>query len=147
MRPYKIEDIPYSNDFYLIKNILMEELMLPIEGKGTYIRKATSPGNYAYISLRISQTPENSSTTICDWSLIKDFPEKYRSEAESVMSFFASHIAAIIGKKTGLFFQPLEISFWIGQTRTNDFKIATVRAIINAFSNTLHQPNLQDVRK
>lgn len=113
-------------------------------GQGTYIRTNTSPSKWAYVAIRISPS-ESRYHMVTFLENTIEFPESYKTEITEVVDAFALIYTFWTGEIANFKFEITDAVFKPAETTYNDFYMATVNAILNAFNSSLHIPELEKV--
>jgi len=131
---------------YQLNQLLIQDLNLPLEGEGTYI-KYSGGQKWAHVKLRISTVDNQYSRAQMLNSMAEEFPLKYLNEIKEAVELFINHYEGITGEIFIAQFELLDATHHPSETGMDNFQFAVANAILNAFNTSLHEPNTEAVQQ
>jgi hypothetical protein len=142
----QIRTNPSAKMYFLLNDYLVNPISLPLIGEGTYI-KYTGGSKWAHIKLKIQETENHHSGSII-WNIPEpDFPKVFEDEIVEALRTFLIHYEGLTGENLNVTFEILEANYHEVETGKGNFYFAVANSIFNAFDISLHEPNIEAVRK
>lgn len=121
----------FAKYFYQIKENLEIWSFEEKTGIGFY-KKYT--GHYAHIELKICKSDKEYRQSNVEYLINENqLPEPFRIEIEKALNFFISYLEALKGEEVSLVFKISDSTYHQVDTRSRDFIMGTIYALLNCF--------------